>query len=207
MNHGSGRSANVIVPGNVVQAAKAVVGSQEASENSWVTLPALMSRGDVRNHQDLWNGRPSAFVNSHTVIIWLRSADSQLILEGTHQQQVVDAVPGRLVAFNNRCFSHAVHGTETVRAMLGPMALQGSGTSPARFGAVMDAPGFSEPKTCCQFMCCFCCLCCAIPCLLCCESIGDWWQIDTFPKVMIHYPLVFQKCLCLCKISASYMIN
>ena len=164
VNHGTGRSAQVVVPGCVVQAAKDVLGIS-SEESLWVSLPSLMSRGDVRSHRDVFVAR-RAFVNNYTVIIWLLGADSQLILEGTGQQHVVDARPGRLVAFDNRCFHHSVHGTQDVRAMLGPMALETSG----RFQAVMDVQtqhirGWFGSCLCCCF------LCVAAPILLLCEAV------------------------------------
>lgn len=165
VNGGTGRTAQVLVPGAVVQAAKGVLGIS-SEESHWVTLPALMSRGDVRSHRDVWHKGPGSAVNSHTVIIWLQGGESQLILEGTGQQHVVDARPGRLVAFDNRCFHHAVRGTDAVRAMVGPMALERSG----RFRAVMDVSVQHNRGWCANCLCC-CFLCCALPVLLLCEAV------------------------------------
>ena len=168
VNGGTGRTAQVLVPGAVVQAAKGVLGIS-SEESHWVTLPALRSRGDVRSHRDVWHKGPGSAVNSHTVIIWLQGGESQLILEGTGQQHVVDARPGRLVAFDNRCFHHAVRGTDAVRAMVGPMALERSG----RFRAVMDVSVQHNRGWCANCLCC-CFLCCALPVLLLCEAVvGD----------------------------------
>eukprot|EP00435_Cladocopium_sp_Y103_P048836 s411_g14.t1 len=165
VNGGTGRTAQVLVPGSVVQAAKGVLGIS-SEESHWVTLPALMSRGDVRSHRDVWHKGPGSAVNSHTVIIWLQGGESQLILEGSDQQHVVDARPGRLVAFDNQCFHHAVQGTDAVRAMVGPMALERSG----RFRAVMDVSVSSDRGWCGNCLCC-CFLCCALPVLLLCEAV------------------------------------
>ena len=146
---------------------------------------ACVCSGDVRSHRDVWNSKPSAFVKSHTVMIWLQEGNSQLILESTDQQHVVDAIAGRLVAFNNRCFRHEVHGSSEVRAMLGPMALDATG----KFAAVMDPIDFTSSNRGCWANCLCCCfLCCAGSCFLLVNTIGrgngwlndaKWYQLIT----------------------------
>ena len=124
------------------------------------SYPAMMSRGDVARHVDHWDGRRDALVHGHTIIIWL-SGEAKLILEGHQQQQhVIDAVPGRLVAFHNGHFQHAVQGS-TVRTMLGPMAY-----SRGSFKPVMDVPPLFRTESWSHFFCCWCFLCCCVPCIL-----------------------------------------
>ena len=161
VNNGTGRRAKVQVPGHLVQKVHNALGMEEIGEiGPMAILPAMMSRGDVRSHRDVWNGR---IVSSHTVIIWLSGAGSLILTEESAlNQHVVDVKPGRLIAFNNCCFHHAVHGD--LRAMLGPMALEGG-----EFRAVMDN-AFRTPSDCtCWEKCCCCCfLCCLFPCLFMC---------------------------------------
>jgi len=165
VNNGTGRRAKVQVPGHLVQKLHNALGMEEIGEiGPMAILPAMMSRGDVRSHRDVWNGR---IVSSHTVIIWLSGTGSLILTEESAlNQHVVDVKPGRLVAFNNSCFHHAVHGD--LRAMLGPMAFDGR-----EFRAVMDV-NFQGPRTCWEKFCCCCCLvCCCVPCLLMLEGAGS----------------------------------
>ncbi|CAJ1348057.1 unnamed protein product [Effrenium voratum] len=133
VNHGTGRKAAVPVPADVVRRMQKVVGSRGRVHGNTVELPALMSRGNVQSHRDAWNGRQRDFVQGLTVLVWLQGG-GQLLLQGDEQQHVVDALPGRLVAFDNNRFSHGFRGDGGSRAMLGPMAWHRGGS----FRAVMQ---------------------------------------------------------------------
>ncbi|CAK8997191.1 Uncharacterized protein SCF082_LOCUS5116 [Durusdinium trenchii] len=180
VNQGTGRRAEVQVPGPVVEAARSAIGITpvESSGRGDVLLPAMMSRGDVRSHRDVWGGLRSHYVQTYTVIIWLQGPGSQLVLEGTGSQHVVDAQPRRLVAFNNRHFQHAVKGPpHAVRAMVGPMAWKaGSGS----FQPVMDAQDI-VPKGPLGYCLCGCFLCCVLPCMIACANL---WA---FPLLTVRF--------------------
>ena len=175
VNNGTGRRAKVQVPGHLVKKLHNALGMEIGEIRPMAILPAMMSRGEVRSHRDVWNGR---IVSSHTVIIWLSGTGSLILTEESAlNQHVVDVKPGRLIAFNNSCFHHAVHGD--LRAMLGPMALVGG-----EFRAVKDDPHFQWTW---WTMCCCCCfVCCCVPCYLMLQGAGvfvwtswDWWEIHS----------------------------
>ena len=138
VNSGTGFATSVSVPQRVVEELRSMLGRSAASTaptpatsgaDGYVRVPAMISMGDVDNHRDSWGGRPNSQVHSHTVLVWLQGAGSQLILQSRDEQQVVEALPGRLVAFSNKVYSHSVRQgiPNSARAMLGPMALHSSG--------------------------------------------------------------------------------
>lgn len=161
VNHGHGRPVSLRLPVSLASRLMELLGEAGDPGEGSAAFPAMMSRGDVGRHRDLWNGRPGARVHGYTIIIWLSAGGARLILEG-HEQHVVDAVPGRLVAFQNGHFQHAVEGCDAVRTMLGPMACRDGS-----FKAVMDvqSPIF-RTESWSQFCCCWCFLCCVVPCVL-----------------------------------------
>ena len=94
-----------------------------------MTVPAMISMGDVDSHRDHFRGLRNSQVHGHTVLVWLKGAGSQLILQSRDERHVVEALPGRLVAFSNCAFSHELHQgiPGAARAMIGPMAWHSSG--------------------------------------------------------------------------------
>lgn len=131
-----------------------------------VSVPAMMSIGDVENHRDSWGGRCNSEVHSHTVMVWLQGAGSQLILRSDTQCHIVEALPGRLVAFSNRVYSHSVRQgiPGTARVMIGPMSWHSSGS----FQPVM-AMEFEQPQNCQEWT-----LCCCVMCgFFCIASVGQ----------------------------------
>ena len=133
VNSSTGVATSVSLPQRVVEEIRAVLSCSgtvgDSRADSFVTVPALMSMGDVEMHRDHWGGRRSSQVHGHTVLVWLQGDGSRLILQSTDEHHVVEALPGRLVAFSNLVYSHSIRQgiPGAARAMIGPMAWHRSG--------------------------------------------------------------------------------
>jgi len=168
VNSGTGFATSVMLPSAVAEEIRALTSWSTSPAapggvgyDGHVSVPAMMSIGDVENHRDSWGGRRNSDVHGHTVLVWLQGAGSQLILRSNSQCHVVEALPGRLVAFSNRVYSHSVRQgiPGTARVMIGPMAWHSSGS----FQPVMAAE-FEQPQNCLEWTLC-CCMICGICCV------------------------------------------
>ncbi|CAE7349280.1 unnamed protein product [Symbiodinium sp. CCMP2456] len=183
VNAGTGFATSVNLPRRLAEEIRALTSgntSPVCPGDGHVSVPAMMSIGDVENHRDSWGGRRNSEVHSHTVMVWLQGAGSQLILRSDSQCHVVEALPGRLVAFSNRVYSHSVRQgiPGTARVMIGPMAWHSSGSFQPVMAVEWEQPQNCQEWTlCCCVMCGFFCLasagqCCLLPVLLLRAALG-----------------------------------
>uniref|UniRef100_A0A6V0G024 Uncharacterized protein n=1 Tax=Zooxanthella nutricula TaxID=1333877 RepID=A0A6V0G024_9DINO len=110
-----------------------------------VPMPARLACGSVPLHKDCFNPFDTAEplpIDGYVAILYL-SGTGQLVIQGGGSEQVVDVVPGRLVAWpNKRCYHRFDAPSDSVRTMVGPLAIDADGLTQRAHDVWSTHPGY-----------------------------------------------------------------
>lgn len=112
-----------------------------------VPVPARLASGSVPMHKDCFNPFDAAEhlpIEDHVAILYLDGAGQLVIGTGAGEEEVVDVVPGRLVAWPNGACYHRFDAPPGggVRAMLGPLAVDAEGRTQRAHDVWSTHPGY-----------------------------------------------------------------